>query len=176
MGKVYEAPGRPGSVVTVKPRYDNFIGGKWIAPVKGKYMANISPVNGKPFCEVAKSTPEDVELALDAAHAAKNAWGDTSLAGRAAVLNRIADVLEANLELVRRGLVLYTFGNASGAAYITNALICSSNNCNSFAAIAAAGYGSNAMSSLPAMTSAGNKPAGAAVAGAIVALLLPLLI
>ena len=69
-----------------------------------------------------------------------------------------------------------TFGNASGAAYITNALICSSNNCNSFATIAAAGYGSNVMSSIPAMTSAGNRPAAAAVAGAIVALLLALLI
>jgi aldehyde dehydrogenase len=100
MGKVCEAPGTPGSVVTGKPRYENFIGGRWVAPVKGQYMANVSPVNGKPFCEVAKSTPEDVELALDAAHAAKDAWGETSLAGRAAVLNRIADVIEANAEML----------------------------------------------------------------------------
>ena len=63
-------------------------------------MANVSPVNGKPFCEVAKSTAEDVELALDAAHAAKDAWGETSLAERAAVLNRIADAIEANLEML----------------------------------------------------------------------------
>ena len=100
MGTVYEAPGQPGSVVTVKARYDNFIGGTWVPPVKGQYMANVSPVTGKPFCEVAKSTPEDVELALDAAHAAKDAWGETSLAGRAVVLNAIADALEANLEML----------------------------------------------------------------------------
>jgi aldehyde dehydrogenase len=63
-------------------------------------MPNLSPVDGKPFCEVAKSTAEDVELALDAAHAAKVAWGETSLAERAAVLNRIADAMEANLEML----------------------------------------------------------------------------
>ena len=100
MGKVYAPPGTPGSVVTLKPRYDNFIGGKWVAPVKGQYMPNLSPVNGKQFCEVAKSTAEDVELALDAAHAAKDAWGETSLADRAAVLNAMADALEANLEML----------------------------------------------------------------------------
>jgi aldehyde dehydrogenase len=100
MSKIYEAPGQPGSIVTLKPRYSNFIGGEWVAPTKGQYMANISPVTGKPFCEVAKSTAEDVELALDAAHAAKDAWGATSLAGRAAVLNHIADTLEANLEML----------------------------------------------------------------------------
>src|SRR5664280_1433145 len=70
-------PGQPGSVVEVKPRYGNFIGGTWVAPVKGQYMTNVSPVNGKPFCEVARSTAEDVELALDAAHQAKDAWRET---------------------------------------------------------------------------------------------------
>jgi len=99
-GGVYAAPGTPGSVVTLKPRYENFIGGRWVPPAKGEYMANVSPVNGKPFCEVAKSTAEDVELALDAAHAARAAWGETSLAERAAVLNRIADAIEANLEML----------------------------------------------------------------------------
>ena len=98
--KVYTPPGQPGSVVTVKARYDNFIGGRWVPPVGRQYMPNISPVNGKLFCEVAKSTAEDVELALDAAHAAKDAWGETSLAERAAVLNRIADAIEANLEML----------------------------------------------------------------------------
>jgi len=96
----YVPPGRPGSIVTVRTRYGNFIGGRWVAPVKGAYMADLSPVDGKPFCEVARSTPEDVELALDAAHAAKDAWGATSLAERAAVLNRIADAIEANLEML----------------------------------------------------------------------------
>ena len=100
MGKVFEAPGKPGSVVTLKPRYDNFIGGKWVAPVKGQYMGNISPATGKQFCEVAKSTPEDVELALDAGHKAKDAWGEASLAERAAVLNHIADAIEANTEML----------------------------------------------------------------------------
>ena len=100
MGKVYEAPGKPGSVVTLKPRYDNFIGGKWVAPVKGQYMGNISPATGKQFCEVAKSTREDVELALDAGHKAKDAWGEASLAERALVLNHIADAIEANTEML----------------------------------------------------------------------------
>jgi aldehyde dehydrogenase len=98
--KVYAAPGQPGSVVEVKARYDNFIGGHWIAPVNGQYMDDLSPVNGKPFCKVARSTAEDVELALDAAHAAKTAWGETPLTGRAKVLNQIADAIEANLEML----------------------------------------------------------------------------
>ncbi len=96
----YEAPGRPGSVVGVKARYGNFIGGEWVAPTRGQYMVNVSPVDGKPFCEVAKSTAEDVELALDAAHRAKDAWAESSLTERAAVLNRIADAIESNLEML----------------------------------------------------------------------------
>ncbi len=83
-----------------KARYDNFIGGKFVPPVKGQYFENISPIIGKAFCEVARSTAEDVELALDAAHAAKKAWGKTSLTERSLVLNRIADRLEANLALL----------------------------------------------------------------------------
>ena len=98
--KVYEAPGRPGSVVEVKARYDNFIGGHWVAPVKGEYMVNRAPATGQPFCEVARSTPEDVELALDAAHASKAEWGETSLTERARALNGIADAIEANLEML----------------------------------------------------------------------------
>jgi aldehyde dehydrogenase len=97
---VFVAPGLPGSVVTLKPRYENFIGGQWVAPVRGEYMANVSPVTGKVFCEVAKSSAEDVELALDAAHAARQAWGEASLTERAAVLNKIADVIEANLQML----------------------------------------------------------------------------
>jgi len=96
----FVAPGQPGSVVEVKPRYDNFIGGHWVAPVNGQYMKNISPVTGHPFTEVARSTSEDVELALDAAHAAKDAWGEASLPERAAVLNAIADAIEANLTML----------------------------------------------------------------------------
>ena len=83
-----------------RQRYDNFIGGKFVAPVKGDYFANVTPISGQPFCEVARSTAEDVELALDAAHAAKDAWGKTSPADRANILNRIADRMEQNLRLL----------------------------------------------------------------------------
>ncbi|MDI3257933.1 MAG: aldehyde dehydrogenase family protein [Kyrpidia sp.] len=95
---IYEQPGRPGSKVSFKSRYDNWIGGKWTPPVKGNYFSNVSPVNGKPFCEVARSTAEDIELALDAAHAAKETWSRTPVARRSEILNKIADRMEANLE------------------------------------------------------------------------------
>ncbi|UTW13407.1 acetaldehyde dehydrogenase ExaC [Marinobacterium rhizophilum] len=95
---IYAQPGSEGSVVTFKPRYGNFIGGEWVAPVKGEYFKNVSPVNGQPFCEIPRSTAEDVELALDAAHAAKAAWGKTSVTERSNLLLKIADRLEANLE------------------------------------------------------------------------------
>jgi aldehyde dehydrogenase len=96
----YEAPGLSESPVELKPRYENFIGGYWIAPIEGRYTENLSPVTGKPFTEVPLSTPEDVELALDAAHAAKAEWGATSLAERSKVLNAIADAIEENLEML----------------------------------------------------------------------------
>jgi aldehyde dehydrogenase len=96
----YAPPGQQGSVVTVDPRYENFIDGKWMAPVKGAYSVNLSPATAKPICEVAKSTPEDVELALDAAHHAKKAWGERSTAERAGVLNAIADAIDANREML----------------------------------------------------------------------------
>src|SRR5215216_3557923 len=79
-------------------RYDNFIGGKWVAPRSGKYFDNASPVTGQVVCKIARSDAQDVEAALDAAHAAKDAWGRTSVVERAIILNRIADRMEANLE------------------------------------------------------------------------------
>ncbi|MFC5931476.1 aldehyde dehydrogenase [Cryobacterium melibiosiphilum] len=97
---VYATPGSPDSKVTFKPRYENWIGGEWVAPVKGQYFEDISPVNGKPFTEVARGTAEDIDLALDAAHKAAPAWGKTSATERAAVLNKIADIIDANLELL----------------------------------------------------------------------------
>ncbi|MFT2816431.1 aldehyde dehydrogenase family protein [Leifsonia sp. A12D58] len=97
---IYAAPGTPDAKVTFKPRYENWIGGEWVKPVEGQYFEDISPVNGKPFAEVARSTAADIELALDAAHKAAPAWGKTSATDRAAVLNRIADVIDANLELL----------------------------------------------------------------------------
>ncbi len=81
-----------------KEQYDNFIGGKWVAPVKGQYFENTSPIDGQVFTRVARSTKEDIELALDAAHAAKDAWGNTSAAERSKALLKIADIMEQNLE------------------------------------------------------------------------------
>jgi len=94
----YAAPGEPGSAVTYRSRYDNFIGGEYVPPVKGQYFENLTPVTGQPFTEVARGTAEDVERALDAAHGAAPAWGKTSPAERANILNRIADRMEANLD------------------------------------------------------------------------------
>ncbi len=98
MSKVYAVPNSPGSVVSFKPRYGNYIGGKWTEPVKGRYFENPSPVTGRVFCEVPRSDAADIEKALDAAHAAKASWGNTSPADRANVLNKIADRIEQNLE------------------------------------------------------------------------------
>jgi len=94
----YADPGQPGSKITFKARYDNYIGGKWIAPVEGQYFDNTTPITGKVFCQVARSQAADIELALDAAHKARDGWARTPAAQRAALLFRIADRLEANLE------------------------------------------------------------------------------
>jgi aldehyde dehydrogenase len=98
MTMLYANPGTEGAKVQFKARYDNFIGGRWVPPVKGQYFDNVTPVTGRPFCKVARSTEEDITLALDAAHAAAGKWGHAPVAERAAVLNRIADRMEANLE------------------------------------------------------------------------------
>jgi aldehyde dehydrogenase len=98
--QVYSAPGELDSPVELKSRYENFIGGRWVAPTKGEYAQNVTPATGKPFTEVPRSTPEDIELALDAAHAARRAWGETSATERSRVLNRIADTIEENLEML----------------------------------------------------------------------------
>jgi hypothetical protein len=96
----YAAPGDAGSVVTFKPRYDHFIGGDYVAPVKGQYFENPTPITGQTFTEVARGTAEDVEAALDAAHGAAPAWGKTSVTERANILNKMADRIEANLEKI----------------------------------------------------------------------------
>ncbi|GAQ19182.1 acetaldehyde dehydrogenase 2 [Oceanobacillus picturae] len=96
----YANPNSEGSLVQFKDRYDNYIGGEYRPPANGKYFENVSPVTGKAFCEVSRSTKEDVEAALDAAHAAKKEWGETSVAVRANILNKIADRMEENLELL----------------------------------------------------------------------------
>ncbi|MFU8926428.1 aldehyde dehydrogenase family protein [Acinetobacter puyangensis] len=94
----YADPNTEGSKIQFKAQYENFIGGKWIAPVKGQYFDNVSPVNGEIFTKAPRSTVEDIELALDAAHAAKEKWGNASPTERSNVLLKIADRLEENLE------------------------------------------------------------------------------
>ena len=96
----YAPPGAAGSPVPLKSRYENFIGGEWIAPVHGRYGEDPSPATGRPFTEVPQSSAEDIELALDAAHAARAGWGETSLTERARVLNAIADRIEEHLEML----------------------------------------------------------------------------
>ncbi|MDH6143751.1 aldehyde dehydrogenase [Kitasatospora sp. GP30] len=105
---VYAKPGAEGSPVSLKSTYDNFIGGDWVAPVDGRYFDNTSPVDGQVYCQVARSQAADIELALDAAHRAADAWGRTPITERANLLNRIADRIEANLE---RLAVIETFDN-----------------------------------------------------------------
>src|SRR6266568_8003702 len=84
----------------IRAKFDNFIGGKWVAPVRGQYFDNYSPVSGKVLAQVARSTAEDIELALDAAHAAKDAWARTPAADRSRVLLKIADRIEDNLATI----------------------------------------------------------------------------
>ncbi|MBN9017868.1 MAG: aldehyde dehydrogenase family protein [Rhizobiales bacterium] len=83
-----------------KPRYENFIGGEWVAPLGGRYFDNTSPITGQKITEVPRSQKEDIDLALDAAHKAKDAWGKTSTTARAIILNKIADGMEENLDLL----------------------------------------------------------------------------
>ncbi|MGE7602630.1 acetaldehyde dehydrogenase ExaC [Peribacillus sp. NPDC097675] len=115
---IYANPNTKGSVVQFKEKYDNFIGGEWVAPVKGQYFENKSPVTGEVFTKAARSTEEDIELALDAAHAAKAAWGKTTPAERARILNKIADRLEENLEMIA---VAETWDNGKAVRETLNA-------------------------------------------------------
>lgn len=96
----YVDPNQPSSKVQFKAQYENFIGGEWVAPVKGEYFENISPVDGKVFTKVPRSSAEDIELALDAAHKAKAQWNSSSPTTRSNILLKIADRLEQNLELL----------------------------------------------------------------------------
>jgi aldehyde dehydrogenase len=97
---IYAAPGAAGAKVQYKARYDNFIGGQFVAPVKGQYFDVITPISGKVYTQAARSDATDIELALDAAHAAADAWGKTDAATRANILLKIADRIEANLEML----------------------------------------------------------------------------
>lgn len=115
---IYAQPGQQDAVVSLKAQYANFIDGKWQAPVKGQYFENISPVTGKAFCQIPRSTAEDIELALDAAHAAKAAWGAMSVTQRSNILLKIADRLEQNLEMMA---VAETWDNGKAVRETLNA-------------------------------------------------------
>src|SRR6187431_912726 len=97
---VYARPGADGALMSFDARYDNFIGGQWVAPTAGRYFENLTPVTGEVFCEVARSDETDIEKALDAAHAAAPGWAKTTAAERAVILNKIADRIEENLESI----------------------------------------------------------------------------
>ncbi|WP_353229361.1 acetaldehyde dehydrogenase ExaC [Pseudomonas qingdaonensis] len=97
---IYAAPGTEGALVNFKPRYGNYIGGEFVAPLNGQYFTNSSPVNAQVIAEFPRSSAEDVERALDAAHAAADAWGRTSVQDRSRILLKIADRIEQNLEVL----------------------------------------------------------------------------
>ena len=93
-------PGTYGFPVRIREQYQNYIGGQWVAPSSGQYFENVTPVTGQRLCEIPRSNAADVNLALDAAHAARAAWGRTAAAERSRMLARIADRMEENLELL----------------------------------------------------------------------------
>lgn len=97
---LYQTPNTENSLVKFREKYDNFIGGEWVAPVDGEYFENTSPVDGKVICQVARSKAADIEKALDAAHAAKDAWGKTSVTERSNILLKMADKMEEHLEQI----------------------------------------------------------------------------
>jgi aldehyde dehydrogenase len=111
MQMLYANPGSAGALVNFKSRYENFIGGEWVAPVGGQYMDNISPVNGAKFCEVPNSSAADVDVAVAAANKVASSWGKTSATERSNLLLKIADRLEANLEILA---VAETWDNGKG--------------------------------------------------------------
>ncbi|MDE4085480.1 aldehyde dehydrogenase family protein [Planococcus maritimus] len=115
---VYAVPNTEGAKVNFKEQYDNYINGGWQAPKNGQYFENLSPVNGKVFTKVARSSAEDVESALDAAHAAREAWGKTSTTERGNILLKIADRMEENLEMLA---VAETWDNGKAVRETLNA-------------------------------------------------------
>lgn len=115
---IYKKPGEQGALFNFKTRYENYIGGQWVAPLKGRYFENITPVTGNPFCEVPRSSQEDLEIALDAAHDAKQSWGKTSVGERSNILLKIADRIEQNIE---RLAVVETWENGKAIRETLNA-------------------------------------------------------
>lgn len=111
-------PGTPGSPLQPKAQYDNYINGEFVAPKDGQYFENISPTTGKKICDIARSNKYDIEAALDAAHAAAPAWGKTSTTERANILNKIADRIEENLQVLA---LAETLDNGKGIRETINA-------------------------------------------------------
>jgi aldehyde dehydrogenase len=95
---IYSNPNQPDSPVQFKTQYGNYIGGSWVPPVQRRYFDNSSPINGQVFCSIPQSSTEDISLALDAAHEAKESWGKTSVTERSNILLKIADRIDENLE------------------------------------------------------------------------------
>ena len=100
VSSVYAAPGQRGALADYRPRYGHYIGGEWVDPIKGEYFEDITPVTGKPFCEVARGTAEDIDRAVDVAWKAFADWKKTSPAERSVILNKIADRIEQHLESI----------------------------------------------------------------------------
>ncbi len=115
---IYAPPGTDGALVTLKARYGNFINGEFVEPVNGQYFTNLSPVNGQPIAEFPRSDVADIEKALDAAHAAADAWGKTSVQARSLILLQIADRIEQNLEMLA---VTETWDNGKAVRETLNA-------------------------------------------------------
>ncbi len=115
---IYAQPGTAGSIVSFKPRYGNYINGEFVAPVNGQYFVNTTPVTGEVIAEFPRSDADDINKALDAAHAAAPAWGRTSVQERANILLKIADRIEQNLELLA---VTETWDNGKAVRETLNA-------------------------------------------------------
>jgi aldehyde dehydrogenase len=115
---IYAKPNTPGAVVSLKPRYGNYIGGEFVAPLSGQYFSNTSPVDASVIAEFPRSNAADIDRALDAAHAAADAWGRTSVQERSHILLKIADRIEANLELLA---VAETWDNGKAVRETLNA-------------------------------------------------------
>ncbi|WP_227370239.1 aldehyde dehydrogenase family protein [Halomonas sp. M20] len=115
---IYSNPGTSDSLVSFDKRYGNYIGGAFVDPVKGQYFDNVTPVTGEVFCEVARSTAEDIDKAVQAAHKAAPAWGKTSAAERSNILLKIADRIEQNLEMLA---VAETWDNGKAVREALNA-------------------------------------------------------
>ena len=115
---IYARPGSADALFTFKDRYENFIGGEWVAPLEGAYFNNVTPVTGEEFCEIPRSSAADLKIALDAAHAAADSWGKTAPAERSHTLLKIADRIEENLETLA---YVETWDNGKGIRETLNA-------------------------------------------------------